>query len=63
MVCLYSCRTNFSREKRSLEFAMDEVKDELRTTKNQLDFEQKWKETAETIHKKLLEQKSELTAQ
>ena len=56
-------RTNFSREKQSLEFTIDEVKDELRSTKNQLDFEHKWKDTAEMIHKKLLEEKSELTAQ
>ena len=53
--------TNFSRERRSLEYTIDEVKDKLRTTKNQLDFEHKWKDTAENMHRKILEEKSELT--
>lgn len=59
---LFIYRTSFSREKISLEYTIDEVKDELRSTKNQLDFEHKWKDTAEAIHRKILEEKSELTA-
>ena len=44
-----------------MEYTIDEVKDELRTTKNQLDFEWKWKDKAENFHKKIVEEKSELT--
>lgn len=44
-----------------MEYTIDEVKDELRSTKNQLDCEHKWKDTAENIHRKILEEKTELT--
>ncbi len=58
---LSNCRTNFTREKHSLEYTIDEYKEELRSTKNQLDYESKWKGTAENIHRKILEEKSEMT--
>lgn len=58
---LSNYRTNFTREKRSLECTIDEYKDELRLTKNQLEYESKWKDTAENIHRQILEEKSEMT--
>ena len=55
-------RSEFSRERCNLESSIGSVKDELRTAKARLDCESKWKDTAENIHRKLLEEKSELTA-
>ena len=44
-----------------MEYTIDEYKDELRSTKNQLEYESKWKDTAENIHRQILEEKSEIT--
>ena len=39
------------------------VRNELRSAKQQLDCEFKWKDIAENMHRKILEEKSELTAE
>ena len=48
------------RERLSLESSLDCVRDQLQSAEKRLDYEDKWRYSAEGTHKRLLQEKAEL---
>ena len=48
------------RERLSLESSLDSMQDELQSAHKQLDYEARWRDSAQSTHKKLLQEKAEL---
>lgn len=48
------------RERLSLESSLDSVQDELQSAHKKLDYEARWRDSAQSTHKKLLQEKAEL---
>ena len=48
------------RERLSLESSLDSMQDELQSAHKKLDYEARWRDSAQSTHKKLLQEKAEL---
>ena len=53
-------RERHVRERLSLESSLDCARDELQSVQKRLDYEDKWRDSAEGTHKRLLQEKAEL---
>ena len=53
-------RDKYTRERLSLESSRDSLHDELHSAHKQLDVEMRWKDMAESNHRRLLEEKTQL---
>ena len=60
LYCIGQRREKHVRERLSLESSLDSMQDELQSAHKKLDYEARWRDSAQSTHKKLLQEKAEL---